>query len=353
MFSDLEEVLIYAPFRNDGQMLSSLLETHAIQASACLDVDALSAALKDDRLPGALIVTQEALTAQVIALVRTHLSAQPEWSELTVFVLVEKGALPSTMARYLAEHWPGSRQVFYQRPLATIELLSGVQSALLARLRQREVRDHMALERELRHELNHRVKNILASVTAIFRMTARNSSSVEELTQTFGGRLMTLGSVHSALFEAGGEAVDIRELVTLILSPYGGQEGARYELSGPPLDLNKDAATNLSLTLHELTTNAIKYGAWSIESGRISISWKVEGPTFTLSWRETGGPELSEPTRRGYGTRYIRSSFQTLLGNPPEIRFERQGLALDAHGPRNRIEWGSHPDQNGAEFVGS
>ncbi|MCP1200852.1 sensor histidine kinase [Notoacmeibacter sp. MSK16QG-6] len=318
-------------------MLSSLLRTHEIANATSSDTVALSSALSD-QLPGALIVTQEALTTQAIAIIHDHLVGQPEWSELTVFVLVERGASHAAMAQHLADKWPGSRQIFYQRPLATIELLSGIQAALLARLRQRDVRDHIALELELRHELNHRVKNILASVTAIFRMTARNSDSLEELTQGFSGRLKALGSVHSALFEVGGEAIDIHELITLILSPYGSGDVARYRLSGPAVSLNKDAAANLSLTMHELTTNAIKYGAWSVPTGQISVEWRLDGQEFWLRWQETGGPQLAEPTHKGYGTRYIRSALQTLFGGPPQLRFEPQGLFVEAHGPRSRIE---------------
>ncbi|MBO0902994.1 sensor histidine kinase [Jiella sp. MQZ13P-4] len=332
-------------------MLASLFETHAIPVFQCTDEETLAGFL-GGQLPGALVMTQEALTDRAMAIVHDHLAAQPEWSELTVFVLVEKGASQAAMARQLADRWPGSRQVFYQRPLATIELLSGIQTALLARLRQRDVRDHMALERELRHELNHRVKNILASVTAIFRMTARVSESRDDLTERFSGRLATLGNVHSALFESGGEAVEMRQLISLVLSPYETSGGSQYDLSGPPVSLNKDAATSLSLTVHELATNAIKYGAWSVPSGRISVAWRIDGSEFSLSWRETGGPKLVEPTRRGYGTRYIRSALQTLFGNPPDLRFEPGGLVVEGHGQRSRVEAAPRPDRYAGEDVG-
>ncbi|WP_245515070.1 sensor histidine kinase [Jiella endophytica] len=351
MPADLQQVFIHAPFRNDAKILQSLLETHDIPSEVFASEAALAEAL-GDVLPGALIVTQEALTDRVRDIVREHLAAQPDWSELTAIVLVEKGAPQATLLRHLTEEWPGSRPVFYQRPLATLELLSGVQSALLARIRQRDVRDHIALERELRHELNHRVKNILASVNSIFQMTARASQTLDELKQSFGGRLATLGGVHSALFEAGGEAVDLEGLVSLVLSPYATEGGTGSELSGPEVSLNKDAATGLGLTVHELATNAIKYGAWSVPTGKIRIDWSVKGADFELTWTETGGPELAAPTRKGYGTRYVRAALQNLLGQPPEIRYEASGLVLVARGPRRHIESPSPPDRNEPETVG-
>ncbi|MCQ8784337.1 sensor histidine kinase [Mangrovibrevibacter kandeliae] len=348
---DLQEVLIHAPFRNDARMLASLLETHAIQSTVCPDEEALAEGLGAG-LPGALIFTQEALTDRVRALVQDHLARQPDWSELTVIVLVEKGVPQALLLRHLTEQWPGSRQVFYQRPLATLELLSGVQSALLARIRQRDVRDHIALERELRHELNHRVKNILASVSSIFQMTARASADLDELKRSFGGRLATLGNVHSALFEAGGEAVDLKGLITLVLSPYAANGGAHFEIDGPAVRLNKDAAAGLGLTVHELATNAIKYGAWSVPTGLIRVEWSVEAREFRLCWRETGGPALARPSRSGYGTRYVRAAMQNLFGAPPEVRFEPSGLVLVAHGPLSRIDAMPATDRNASATVG-
>ena len=105
--------------------------------------------------------------------------------------------------------WPRSRQMFYQRPVAALELVTGIQSALLSRLRQREVRDHLERETELRLELNHRVKNILASVLSIFQMTRRSAATIEEFSDVFKGRLMALSNVHSAVFLAGGEGVSL------------------------------------------------------------------------------------------------------------------------------------------------
>ncbi len=331
-------------------MLASLLETRGVGRAVCADEASLGTVL-EEALPGALLVTQEALTEATVALIRRHLDRQPEWSELSIIVIVESDAVRSNLPQRLAERWPGSRQVFYQRPLTAIELVSGVQSALLARLRQRDVRDHLRLERELRHELNHRVKNILASVNSIFQMSARNSADVDELKANFGGRLTALGSVHAALFEAGGEALDLEKLISLVLAPYTGDGGTSFRLEGDGIALNKDATAAFGLVVHELATNATKYGAWSVPDGEIHVRWRVEGGRFCFEWRESGGPRPEQSGRSGYGTRYIRTALQGQLGEPPEIDLTPQGLRLRATGDVDRVETTQSPDRSPARAV--
>ena len=162
---DLKRALILAPLRKDADYVAELLSKHSIGTEICQDAACLDAALKD--FPGVLIVTHEALSETIIESVAGHLAAQPDWSELPIVVLLDKSTRTAKVHALLQSRWPRSRLVFYHRPLATLELLSGVQSLLLARLRQRDVRDHLEREVELRRELNHRVKNILASVLSI------------------------------------------------------------------------------------------------------------------------------------------------------------------------------------------
>ena len=260
---DLDEALVLAPLRNDAAVLTSLLETSGIAARVCAGPDELGKCLERSR-PGALVVTQEALTEPVIALVAGHLDAQPQWSEVPVVVLVEASAVRSSLPALLAEKWQRSRQVFYRRPVSRLELLSGIQSALLARIRQRDVRDHLDLERELRHELNHRVKNILASVNSIFRMTVRNSDSLEALDGNFTGRLETLGRVHSALFESGGERIDLDTLVSLVLAPYANRGDAGFRAEGPisASTRTRPPASASSSTSSSPTRSSTARGRW-------------------------------------------------------------------------------------------
>jgi two-component sensor histidine kinase len=221
--------------------------------------------------------------------------------------------------------------------MTPVELISGVQSALLARLRQRDVRDYLERETELRRELNHRVKNILASVTSIFEMTRRGTTSLEDFAGDFRGRLDALSRVHSAVFHADGEAVSIGTIVDLTFEPYRAPGLSRVTTGGPDFLLSRETATTMALCLHELATNAIKYGALSTPKGRVSFTWGVADEEVWAVWQETGGPPVIEPSRVGYGTRYLRSALTSVFGRPPTLHFDAVGLRCEARGVASRF----------------
>jgi two-component sensor histidine kinase len=336
---DLDRPLILAPLRKDSDYLAELLSKHSIDSEICEDADCLKAALPEP--PGLLIVTHEALSEPVLECVAEHLREQPDWSELPIVVLLDKATRAGRVHALLAERWPRSRLVFYHRPVATLELLSGIQSLLLARVRQRDVRDHLEREVELRRELNHRVKNILASVLSILHLTRRNTTSVDQMAEDFEGRLTALAAVHSEVIRAGGESVELAAIVESTLAPYrNGSSADRVSAKGSPLTITRDAGTTLALSLHELVTNALKYGALSVPDGKVSLRWAVDRgpiPEFRLEWTESGGPLLSAPTRVGYGTRYLKAAVTGLLGRQPAIEYRARGLRFLAAGPLARI----------------
>jgi two-component sensor histidine kinase len=332
----LDHVLVLAPYRRDAEYLRALLIEQEIRVELCPDVADIDACLA--RSPGVLIATHEALTPAILASVARHLAVQPTWSEMPIVVLLDRSSPNVRVRAELARAWPQARQLFYQRPVMPVELVSGVQSALLARLRQRDVRDHIDREIELRRELNHRVKNILASVTSIFEMTRRGAETIDEFADDFRGRLDALSKVHSAVFHATGDVVSMAEIVDLTFEPYRASGSDRALAAGPPFILGRQAGTTLALALHELATNAIKYGALSIPEGRVSFTWGLEDGELWTSWRESGGPTVVEPSRAGYGTRYLRSALTSLFGHAPTITFDPDGLRCEARGDATRLE---------------
>jgi two-component sensor histidine kinase len=230
--------------------------------------------------------------------------------------------------------------LFHTRPIAPLELVNAIQSNLLVRLRQRQVRDSIERERELRLELNHRVKNILASVASIFQMTKRGATTVDDLAGDFTGRLQALSNVHTAVFEAGGEEVPLSAIVDLTVSPYNSDGLNRIDANGPDMIVTREAGTTIALCLHELITNAIKYGALSTPDGRVKINWAIVNapePVLSLDWVETGGPAVREPTRQGYGTRYVRSALGSLFGAVPDITFAPDGFRCSISGALSRL----------------
>lgn len=336
--SELDWVLVLAPFRKDADYVAAFLREQKIEVKAAKADDDLAEHIALS--PGIIVITHEALNPQVVARIAAHLAGQPDWSEVPIIVLLERTAPVARIRSQLLNSWPGSRLLFYTRPIAPLELVNGIQSNLLVRLRQRQVRDSIERERELRLELNHRVKNILASVASIFQMTRRGATSVEGLASDFNGRLQALSNVHSAVFEAGGEEVSLSAIVDLTVSPYNSDGVSRIDANGPDLVVRRDAGTTIALCLHELITNAIKYGALSHPDGHVELLWSIArngSAEFSLNWTELGGPAVQEPTRQGYGTRYVRSALGSLFGTVPEILFAPEGFRFAVKGPLNRI----------------
>ncbi|WP_276122490.1 sensor histidine kinase [Pararhizobium qamdonense] len=336
--SELDWVLVLAPFRKDAEYIAAFLREQEIEVNATNGDGGLADQLALS--PGIIVVTHEALNPHVVARVALHLAEQPDWSEVPIIVLLERTAPIARIRNQLLKSWPGARLLFHTRPVAPLELVNGIQSNLLVRLRQRQVRDSIERERELRLELNHRVKNILASVKSIFQMTKRGATSVEGLASDFSGRLQALSNVHSAVFEAGGEEVSLSAIVALTVSPYNSDGISRIDFTGPDLVVSRDAGTTIALCLHELITNAIKYGALSHPDGHVELLWSVAtngSSELSLHWTEVGGPTVREPTRQGYGTRYVRSALGSLFGAVPEIVFAPEGFRFSVKGSLTRI----------------
>jgi two-component sensor histidine kinase len=317
--------------------MASLLHEHSIRGQAASAAD-LADLLVDS--PGVLVVTHEALNPDVIAVIAAFLQNQPNWSEIPIVVLLDRAASQSRIKAALNAAWSRSRQMFYQRPVAALELVSGIQSALLTRFRQREVRDSLDRELELRLELNHRVKNILASVMSIFEMTRRGATTTEGLSEDFRGRLTALSNIHSAVFLAGGDEVSLADVVDSTLAPYRSGRTSGIRVDGPEVLVSREAGTTLALCLHELATNAIKYGALSSPEGQIVLEWELSSgpdPDLTITWAETCGPPVVEPSRIGYGTRYMRAALAGLFGKRPDFVFANKGLRCTMHGPLSRV----------------
>ncbi len=331
----LDHVLVLAPYRRDADYLRRLLAEHALDVRVCPSGDRIADCLT--AAPGVLVATHEALTPDVIAGVAAWLEGQPTWSEVPIVVLLDRSANTLRVKATLLDAWPRARQLFYQRPVAPVELISGVQAAMLARLRQKDVRDHIDREVELRRELNHRVKNILASVASIFEMTRRGADTLEAFAEDFRGRLGALSNVHSAVFHAEGEAVPIQDVVDLTFAPYQLSGTDRVRTGGPVVLLSREAGTTLALCLHELATNAIKYGALSRPEGKVSFLWQVADGALSACWEERGGPVVIAPARSGYGTRYLRSALTSLFGEPPVLTFAPEGLTCAVKGRLSRV----------------
>lgn len=193
-------------------------------------------------------------------------------------------------------------------------------------------------QRLLTAELQHRVKNTLAMVQAIASQTLRGATDLDEAREAFAARLISLGRAHDILTQASWTAAPIADVVEGALSMHRQADASRIRVTGPNVLLGAKPALSLAMALHELATNAAKYGALSNEGGAVDLRWHVvhegEQPRFCLTWSEQGGPPiLSQPTRRGFGSRLIERSFASEVGGEVRLTYAPTGLVCRLEAP--------------------
>jgi two-component sensor histidine kinase len=194
-----------------------------------------------------------------------------------------------------------------------------------------EMREHETRQKLLLDELNHRVKNTLASVQSIAAQTLTHAEGIADFRQTFEDRLMALSATHNLLVERAWESASLRDLVSATLGHYG----RPFVYLGLDLHLGANYAVTLGLAMHELATNALKHGAWS-GTGRVEVEVAVENGEVVIVWREIGGPPVSPPKRKGFGSRLLQSGVASELGGKVEIDYRRGGLVCTIVAPVSR-----------------
>jgi PAS domain S-box-containing protein len=188
-------------------------------------------------------------------------------------------------------------------------------------------------------ELKHRVKNMLASVQAIARQTARSTDDRHTLVEALTGRLHAMARAHDLITERATGMVCLRDLILAQVEPYASREG-QLAYAGPELRIRPDAAHALGLVLHELATNASKYGALSAAGGQVSILWE-KGPdpdTTRILWTETGGPPVAAPTRRGFGSTLMDTSLSHGLGGRIAVTYAPEGVRAEMQLPAKALD---------------
>ena len=183
----------------------------------------------------------------------------------------------------------------------------------------------------LMHELSHRSKNLLAVIQSISRRTARTTTTMVEFESRFGQRLQGLAASHDVLVRNSWQGAPLADLIRQHLLPFIDVQSPRIELSGPDVVLTAEATQAIGLAIHELATNAVKYGAFSMPAGKIQISWTFDRESMTsrnllLKWVEQGGPSVTPPTRNGFGQIVIGEMIERSLNAKVVLEFNKQGL---------------------------
>ncbi len=194
----------------------------------------------------------------------------------------------------------------------------------------------------LMREVNHRAKNMLSLVQAIARQTAAREP--EAFIGRFTERIQALAANQDLLIRNEWQGVDIEDLVRAQLAHFADIVGSRITMCGPKLRLNAAAAQAIGLALHELATNAGKYGALSVGVGRVDVGWRFDGDIFAMSWTERDGPLVSRPERRGFGSTVVDAMAKRTVDGEVHLDYAPSGLAWRLNCPAaNALERGSRP----------
>jgi PAS domain S-box-containing protein len=185
--------------------------------------------------------------------------------------------------------------------------------------KEREEKEHL-----LMREINHRAKNMLSVVHAIARQTATKNS--EDFVERFSERIQALSANHDLLVRNEWNGVEIEDLVRAQLAPFADLIGSRIAVLGPKLRLNAASAQTVGLVLHELATNAGKYGALSTDSGRVDVCWGIDVDTLSMTWTERDGPRVSAPKQRGFGTMVMEAMAEHSVDGTVDLDYAPSGL---------------------------
>jgi two-component sensor histidine kinase/CheY-like chemotaxis protein len=202
--------------------------------------------------------------------------------------------------------------------------------------KEREAADK--LQKLILEELHHRIKNTLATVSAIASQSLRTATSIEHAQHAIEGRLVALGRAHDLLLQARWANADLSNTIKGATEPYDGEGAGRFSMSGPDIKITSGAVIALAMTLNELCTNTTKFGALSVPTGSIDIAWKIDEETqrLELTWSEKGGPSVSTPSRQSFGTRLIGSLGQQLKGEV-RLAYEPTGFVYTMDVPMTSL----------------
>ncbi|QKK26855.1 sensor histidine kinase [Rhizobium hidalgonense] len=211
---------------------------------------------------------------------------------------------------------------------------------------QTEQRENEERQRVLMHELSHRIKNTLAVVQAITTQSFRNASSLEEAEQAISARINAYSKAHDILLQQNWLGTALATIVEATATNLGLETSGRFKASGPAIELGPQAALAFSLVLHELATNANKYGALSQDSGTIKIEWSVRDELgdkrLNFSWQEVEGPAVEAPRKKGFGCRLITSSLSAF--GEVAVDYARTGLILRLDASLEKLQYKNYSD---------
>lgn len=331
-----ELVLILATSGRDADVARGILASNGVSSLICHDLAELTGRL---RSASAAIIAIEDMSGHPLRAFFDWVNAQQDWSDFPFILLTFQNG--STDGRILAQM---GNVAILERPFHAATLSVATQGALRARRRQKssEALIHQleaisARQRVLIRELHHRVRNMLATIQGVMAVTSRSSGNIQEFTRSFSERLQSLARTHQLLTDDLLQSASLSHLLQQELKPFDDGASERFRLEGPPIDLPSSLAVPFGMAIHELTTNALKYGALSTPSGRINVDWSVEGldgeRELLLRWTERGGPTVKPPKRQGFGTILIDRVLGPQARAQTRVTFDPDGVIFEMQAP--------------------
>src|SRR3954469_1794470 len=275
--------------------------------------------------PGEFAVTPENLKVLVLADDWEHLQAgmsamlehgQPHQAEFRV-------RRPNGEVRWCASTAAATRD-----GKGDVVRISGVTMDITER---KDAEERQAL---LAREVDHRAKNAMAIVQSIVRLT--KADSIAEYASVIEGRIKALSRAHALLSDSRWQGAEMAKLVEEELAPYRSGHADRIRISGPKVVLEPTTAQTLALALHELSTNAVKYGSLSQAAGRLELDWEIQPDEIVATWRESGGPAVQPPRQTGFGAKIITSSIERQLEGKVSFDWRPEGLFCELRAPRRQ-----------------
>jgi two-component sensor histidine kinase len=202
-----------------------------------------------------------------------------------------------------------------------------------------DAEEHALAERihgVLTNEIHHRMKNMLTMVTSIVRQSMRTASSLADAEAAIDVRLMAMAKAHDLLMQTDLKSAELHEVIIGATQQHDTAQG-RITLTGDDTKIRPSLILPLTLAINELCTNAIKYGAFSQDSGHVTINWSTKDGTFTLRWEEIGGPTIVQDGRRGLGMRLIEDALPRQLGGAARLDFLPSGLVFELVIPQEQL----------------
>ena len=317
-----ERILILAPHGRDAEVASKLLQEGGWATLVCSDVARLSEEMT--RGAGCAVLVEDVLASNEISALTASINAQPPWSDFPMVVLTARTDVPERNVAAIRLQDALGNVTFIERPFHPTTLVNVVRAALRSRRRQYGAREVLERRDLLARELQHRTKNLLSVIQAIASASLQESYGRE----SFFDRLHALAKAQDLIIEGAGRGALMRHVVRNALESFG----TRVSVDGPEVFLNPGAAQGFALVVHELATNAARHGALSTESGSVFVRWAIDAtttePTINFHWQEKGGPVVTAPKRKGFGTVLLERAVAT-SAVLPRFNYSPEGFSYE------------------------